>query len=204
MDYKRLSVMGTNCYLIWDEYTQNAACIDPGFAGRKIAKEIKNFGLHLQYIFLTHSHADHVSGIDDLCTELECSPVIFMSQTEQEYGEFPFKKVWGNKCKMKFWEEQTSVTLDSVKFKIVFTPGHSPGSVCIIADKCLFSGDLLTEKSIGRVDLFGGNADDMLESLKVIVAFPESLKVLPGHDSITTIGEIKRKNALLHSLLTCR
>lgn len=204
MNYKQISVMGTNCYLIWDEHTLNAVCIDPGYAGRKIAKEIKNLGLHLQHIFLTHSHADHVSGIDDLCTELEGSPVIFMSQTEQEYGEFPFKRFWGSKCKLKFWEEHASVILDSVKFKIVFTPGHSPGSVCIIADKCLFSGDLLTENSIGRVDLFGGNTDDMLESLKVIVTFPDSLKVLPEHDSITTIGEIKRKNALLHSLLICR
>lgn len=92
MNYKQISVMGTNCYLIWDEHTLNAVCIDLEYAGRKIAKEIKNLGLHLQYIFLTHSHADHVSGIDDLCTELEGSPVIFMSQTEQEYGEFPFKR----------------------------------------------------------------------------------------------------------------
>ena len=73
MKYKTIPVVGTNCYLFWDELTMNAVCIDPGFAGRKIAREIQLMGLKLYCIFLTHAHADHVSGIDDEDYGLFCS-----------------------------------------------------------------------------------------------------------------------------------
>ena len=63
MNYKQIPVMGTNCYLVWDEFTKNAVCIDPGFAGRKIAIDIQKFGLKLKSIFITHSHAYQVSMI---------------------------------------------------------------------------------------------------------------------------------------------
>ena len=92
MKYKIISVMGTNCYLFWDKMTKKAVCIDPGFSGRKIAREIQILGLTLNSIFITHSHADHVSGIDDMCSELEEIPVIYMSKAELKYEGFPFKK----------------------------------------------------------------------------------------------------------------
>ena len=82
MNYKQIPVIGTNCYLVWDEFTKNAVCIDPGFAGRKIAIDIQKFGLKLKSIFITHSHADHVSGIDDMCAAIETVPVIYMSKLE--------------------------------------------------------------------------------------------------------------------------
>ena len=68
--FKQIPVMGTNCYIFWDENSNNAVCIDPGFTGRKIAKEIQKLGLTLTSIFITHSHTDHVSGLDDMCAEL--------------------------------------------------------------------------------------------------------------------------------------
>lgn len=74
MKYKAIPVVGTNCYLFWDELTMN---IDPGFAGRKIAREIQLTGLKLYCIFLTHAHADHVSGIDDMCMALDEFPAIY-------------------------------------------------------------------------------------------------------------------------------
>lgn len=89
------SCHGTNCYLVWDEFTKNAVCIDPGFAGRKIAIDIQKFGLKLKSIFITHSHADHVSGIDDMCAAIETVPVIYMSKLEMMYEDFPFKKQGG-------------------------------------------------------------------------------------------------------------
>ena len=104
MKYEQIPVMGTNCYLFWDEPTKNAVCIDPGFAGRKIAKEIQKLGLTLTSIFITHSHTDHVSGLDDMCAELKDNPVVYMSEAELIYEEFPFKGRWGNNCSKRFWE----------------------------------------------------------------------------------------------------
>lgn len=201
MDYKRIFVMGTNCYLIWDEHTQNAVCIDPGFAGRKIAKEIKNLGLHLQYIFLTHSHADHVSGIDDMCAELKENPVVYMSETELRYDEFPFKGRWGNNCYKRFWEENSMVVIDSMKFRVIPMPGHSPGSVCISVDEYIISGDLISSTSIGRTDFAGSNVKSMIHSIEKILHFPDSMKVLPGHDDITTIKNIKEINPYVRRIL---
>lgn len=201
MDYKQIPVMGTNCYLIWDEHTQNAVCIDPGFAGRKIAKEIKSLSLHLQYIFLTHSHADHVSGIDDMCDEFDEIPVVYMSKAELMYEDFPFKKYWGCACPKRYWEEYSMVVVDSMKFRVIHTPGHSPGSVCIIVDKLLISGDLLSIDSIGRVDFIGSNAENMLSSLEKFLQLSDSLVVLPGHDVITTIKNIKDSNPYVKRIL---
>lgn len=201
MNFRQIPVMGTNCYLIWDEHTLNAVCIDPGYAGRKIAKEIKNLGLHLQYIFLTHSHADHVSGIDDMCNEFDENPVIYMSKAELLYEDFPFKKQWGFGCPRRYWEEHLMVVVDSMKFEVIHTPGHSLGSVCVIVDNLLISGDLLSIDSIGRVDFIGSNAEDMFSSLEKFLHHPDSLVVLPGHDVITTIKNIKNSNPYVKRIL---
>ena len=201
MKYEQITVMGTNCYLFWDELTKNAVCIDPGFAERKIAKKIQKLDLKLNSIFITHSHADHVSGVDDMCAEFEEIPVIYMSKAELMYEDFPFKKKWGRSCPKRFWEEYSTIVIDSMKFKVIPTPGHSPGSVCIAVDEYLISGDLLANDSIGRVDFIGSNVNDMIFSLEKVLQLPDSLLILPGHNVITTIKNIKNSNPYAKRIL---
>lgn len=195
------SCHGTNCYLVWDEFTKNAVCIDPGFAGRKIAMDIQKFNVKLKSIFITHSHADHVSGIDDMCAAIETVPVIYMSKLEMMYEDFPFKKQWGHSCHKRYWEEYSMVVIDSMQFKVIPTPGHSPGSVCIITNKYLISGDLLTNDSIGRTDFIGGNVNDMFFSLEKVLKLSDSLIVLPGHGAVTTMEKIKNCNPYVKRIL---
>lgn len=201
MKYEQIPVMGTNCYLFWDELTKNAVCIDPGFAGRKIAKKIQKLDLKLNSIFITHSHADHVSGVDDMCAEFEEIPVIYMSKAELMYEDFPFKKHWGGSYPKWFWEEYQTVVIDSMQFKVIPTPGHSPGSVCIIVNEYLISGDLISNTSIGRTDFTGSNVKEMILSLEKVLQLPDSMKVLPGHDDITTIEIIKNRNPYAKRIL---
>ena len=172
----------------------NAVCIDPGFAGRKSAREIQQMGLKRYCIFLTHAHADHVSGIDDMCMALDEFPAIYMSKAELMYEDFPFKKQWGSRCVKRFWEEYKTIVIDSMTFEIIPTPGHSPGAVCIAVDKYIISGDLLSENSIGRTDFMGGNERDMMVSLQKVLRLQLVLQVLPGHDVATTIEDIKNRN----------
>ena len=86
------------------------------------------------------------------------------------------------------------VVVDSLVFKVIHTPGHSPGSVCIIIDKYLVSGDLISGNSIGRTDLIGSNSNDMISSLGSFLRLPDSLIVLPGHGLVTSIKTIKDCN----------
>lgn len=201
MKYKTIPVVGTNCYLFWDELTMNAVCIDPGFAGRKIAREIQLMGLKLYCIFLTHAHADHVSGIDDMCMALDEFPAIYMSKAELMYEDFPFKKQWGSRCVKRFWEEYKTIVIDSMKFEVIHTPGHSPGAVCIAVDDYLISGDLFTNESIGRTDFIGCDVNNMVLSLKKVLRLSDSLKILPGHDVMTSIKNIKNKNHYVQLIL---
>lgn len=201
MKYRQIPVMGTNCYLFWDELTMNAVCIDPGFAGRRIAREIQLMGLKLYCIFLTHAHADHVSGIDDMCMELDEFPSIYMSKNELMYEDFPFKKQWGCSCVKRFWEEYKKIVIDSMEFEVIPAPGHSPGAVCIAVDDYIISGDLVTNESIGRTDFIGCDVNNMFLSLKKVLLLPDSLKILPGHDVITSIEIIKTKNPYAKQIL---
>ena len=199
--FKQIPAMGTNCYIFWDENSNNAVCIDPGFTGRKIAKEIQKLGLTLTSIFITHSHTDHVSGLDDMCAELKVNPVVYLSRAELRYEEFPFKGCWGNNCSKRFWEDNSMVVIDSMEFKVIPMPGHSPGSVCITVDEFIISGDLISNTSIGRTDFSGSNVKSMIHSIEKLLQFPDTMKVLPGHDNTTTIKNIKEINPYVRQIL---
>lgn len=93
------------------------------------------------------------------------------------------------------------VVIDSMNFKVIPMPGHSPGSVCITVDEYLISGDLISNTSIGRTDFTGSNVKDMILSLEKVLQFPDSMKVLPGHDVITTIKNIKESNPYVRRIL---
>ena len=146
-----------------------------------------------------YKRQDHVSGIDDMCAAIETVPVIYMSKLEMMYEDFPFKKQWGHSCHKRYWEEYSMVVIDSMQFKVIPTPGHLPGSVCIITNKYLISGDLLTNDSIGRTDFIGGNVNDMFFSLEKVLKLSDSLIVLPGHGAVTTMEKTKNCNCLLYT-----
>lgn len=136
-----------------------------------------------------------------MCAELKDNPVVYMSEAELIYEEFPFKGRWGNNCSKRFWEENSMVVIDSMKFKVIPMPGHSPGSVCITVDEYIISGDLILNTSIGRTDFAGSNVKSMIHSIEKLLQFPDSMKVLPGHDDTTTIKNIKERNPYLRRIL---
>lgn len=156
----------------------------------------------IEFYGLFHTHFYGVSSlskgdeiyIDDMCAAIETVPVIYMSKLEMMYEDFPFKKQWGHSCHKRYWEEYSMVVIDSMQFKVIPTPGHLPGSVCIITNKYLISGDLLTNDSIGRTDFIGGNVNDMFFSLEKVLKLSDSLIVLPGHGAVTTMEKIKNCN----------
>lgn len=174
----KVGFIGNICYIIWDKQTKEAAVIDPGFDGEKISSLIKNHGLRLKYIFLTHSHFDHVSAIPEL-----------KFTGKNKFGNNEFKVIMHEKEEnSKLADIQTKegdvFYLGKKKIEVIETPGHTKGSVCYLFDnKYLFTGDtMFSNGAYGRTDLSGGSEKDMKESLKKLMKLNEKIKVYPGHD----------------------
>ena len=192
----------TNCYIVWDENTKNAAVIDPGDDGAYLSDCLKKKDLSLQYILLTHGHYDHTGGVAELRETCGTEPVIYMS--EKDLGLRP---VFGEPAMLDpqwitDWKEGDIVTMDSITFHVIETPGHTPGSVCLICDDVIFSGDTLFQGSCGRTDFPGGSWDQMAASLKRLYELPGDYLVLSGHTGSTRLDRERKTNMFMRSSLS--
>jgi glyoxylase-like metal-dependent hydrolase (beta-lactamase superfamily II) len=171
----------TNCYVVIDDKSKEAVVIDPGDEGRKILPEIR--GLKVRYIILTHGHPDHFGAIDELSRATQ-APWLFNSDDS-----------WFLKPDEEL-KEGKEISFGEVSMKVMHTPGHSRGSICLYTAGYLFSGDTLFSEGHGRTDLPGGSMMEMKQSLKRLSELPDDTIVLPGHDEPTTILQEKERGTL--------
>jgi len=197
-----------NTYVVYDD-EKTAFIIDPGNSEPHEDKIIKDFisekKLQLKRLLLTHGHIDHILGNAfiyeeyGLTAEVHQADLFFLErlpQTAAMYGvearEFPMPKT--------FLKENGVVELGKYKFDCIFTPGHSPGSLCFFnrETKLLIGGDVLFFDSIGRTDLPLGDHATLINSIKEKL-FPlgDDVKVYPGHGPSTTIGHERQNNPFL-------
>ncbi|MFA5513621.1 MAG: MBL fold metallo-hydrolase [Sphaerochaetaceae bacterium] len=211
----QLGPLGTNCYLCI--VNSEVWVIDPGFEGEKIVSYCQNNNLAIEGIILTHYHWDHVLGIPPI---IEMNPKIPLYVHKNDSNSIGGEKnLLLSRLALavdsslqdrfiKMWEAlpKASVLLqdgDFIKkcdFKVIHTPGHSSGSICLYNAKSgiLFSGDTLFHSSIGRVDLPGGDAKAILPSIKSkLMVLPSETVVYPGHGEPTTIGNEAKNNPYL-------
>ena len=182
-----LGPLETNCYLLWDEQTMEAAVIDPGASGQKIADRLEQNGLMLRMILLTHAHFDHIGGLQQL-HELTGAPV-WVSKID---STDPAEMTHGRLIFTNTYEDGDELTLGHIKIHVIATPGHTPGGVCLLAGDWLFSGDTLFCGAFGRTDFPGGSMNEMVKSLKRLDTLPADTLVFPGHMQFTEIGEEQR------------
>ncbi len=202
IEVQQVGELMTNCYIVWDENTGNAAVIDPGDDGAYLADCLKKNNLTLQYILLTHGHYDHTGGVAELRQTCGTEPVIYMS--EKDLGLRP---VFGEPAVLEpqwitDWKEGDTVVMDSVTFQVLETPGHTPGSVCLVCDDVIFSGDTLFQGSCGRTDFPGGSWDQMAASLKRLYELPGDYLVLSGHTGSTRLDRERKTNMFMRSALS--
>ena len=194
-----------NTYVVYNDH-KNAFIIDPGNFSTEETRLLQNFieenGLKIQNILLTHAHIDHVLGLQT-AYNLYNVPVL-LHETEKEildrnpmdanrFGFF-FKPFEGE---IQFLKENEVLKLDEDEFKILHVPGHSPGHIAFNneAQKFVVSGDVLFEGSIGRTDLYKGNHEQLLESIRTkLFILDGDTKVYNGHGNPTTIGFEKDYN----------
>ena len=210
----------TNCYLIYDCKSKEAAIIDPGWRADTIINFIEENNLNLKYIFLTHGHTDHSFYVSDLKRQFPkvklCISRIDFNQMftqfqwfKDNYGQEFIEKERSNsehKAYIDFDPRSIGIPdifvdnnqlfkLGTTEIKTIYTPGHSPGEICYYTKNILFSGDVLLYRTVGGIHNQGSSGNDLIKSVrKLYEILPDSTIIYPGHGQISDIGSEKREN----------
>ena len=197
-----VGVYRVNCYVIADKNSMSAAVIDPGADFENIRDIIEDNGFDLKYIILTHAHGDHIGAINYLKDTY--NPKIVIHYLEKEILENPdynFSKQLGMNSVSSnadlMLHDGDTLELGDLKLEIMHTPGHTKGSMCILVNEIMFSGDTLFAGSMGRTDLYSGDSDRMKASLKKLKQLTINYTVLPGHGAATTLEYEKTSNPFM-------
>lgn len=194
-----------NSFLIFKEGTGKALLIDPGDEADRLMEPLAERGLELEAILLTHCHFDHIGAVAPIaratgapvyCPEIEV-PIL---ADVMAYVPWPGIGPYESYAADHTVAGGEHLSLAGFEIDVLFTPGHSPGHVTYSVPEAgaLFSGDVLFQGSVGRVDLPGGDWDTLLESIRMLVAtFPGETQVFPGHMGVTTLGTELQTNPFL-------
>jgi len=203
------SPFSENTYVIWDDETKETIIVDPGCSDESEENILTEFisanELTIKYLINTHCHIDHIFGCAFI--KEKYNPTFLIPE-----GDLPLlqnadkqAEMFGVEIKIppkpdQYLSEELVLTLNQSEIKFICTPGHTPGEFCIYLEKekILISGDVLFKESIGRTDLWGGNYDTLINSIKTkLLILPNEVKVYPGHGEETSIGEEKKNNPFL-------
>ncbi|OGU54046.1 MAG: hypothetical protein A2V66_08135 [Ignavibacteria bacterium RBG_13_36_8] len=210
----------TNCYLLYDMESKEGALFDVGDSIDSLESIIKEEGIKLKYIFITHCHPDHVYGVPavkkkypeaKVCfsrEEYECakiysawesnfdSSIVASIKKDPSFVElFNFDHTLVGKADIELTDNQI-YQLGKLEIKTFLSPGHSPGSICFYSEGILLSGDVLFYHTVGRTDLpKTGSKEDIVKSVRRLYSsLPDYTKVYPGHGQFTDIGSEKTEN----------
>ena len=199
-----LTPMETFCYILGDEATNNCALIDPAFETEKILDMVKKAGYRVTHLINTHSHSDHTAGNAKIIAATGARLLIH-SLDAKALGKMlnsTFSKMMGGKGSPEpdvLLGDGDIIHIGDSELKVIHTPGHTPGGICIYFDGNVFTGDTLFVEAVGRTDLPGGSIKTLMESIHTkIYTLPDETIVWPGHDygsmKHSTVGYEKEKN----------
>jgi hydroxyacylglutathione hydrolase len=194
----------SNCYVIWDAGTLDAAVIDPGGDKGRIRESVSSHGLRVEHVLLTHGHPDHYFVAGDLAREYGAEIGMHeadITQVEQglviaelfydvsSFVEFSPSKLLG---------DGDVLSLGQSSIEVTHTPGHSPGGLCFVTDAGVFCGDTIFAGSIGRTDFPGGSYEQIIASIKAkLLSMTDDTPLHPGHGPSTTVGRERATNPFL-------
>lgn len=202
--------------LLGCEETRRAVCVDPGEETDEIVGALERLGLELQAIALTHAHMDHVGGVAALKRARPGAAVLLHEADEPLYHALPEQPAllgipraeWGQygfdyeppPAVERHWLDGETYAVGSLGFRVLHCPGHTPGHVVLFepAERKVFVGDCLFAGSVGRTDLPGGSAEQLMDSIRnKILPLGDDVVVYSGHGPETTLGRERRANPFL-------
>jgi len=202
--------LGVNCYIVGDDKTREAIIVDPGGNARDIFDTLRREQLEPVAIVNTHAHFDHLIALTELREKtgvpfcLHVDEVKVLANTQLGAGFFGFAMPQPKPAD-RLLRDGDLVQFGASALKVLHTPGHSPGGICLLGDKFVIAGDTLFQSGIGRTDLPGGDYATLMASLRdKLLTLPDDTLVYPGHGEATTIGEERRLNPFLRPLATGR
>jgi hydroxyacylglutathione hydrolase len=201
-----LGPVRTNCYLMADTETCQAAVIDPAWDAKRILDAAQQRNWKIEQLWITHAHFDHIGAVKDLLRTLQPPPAAWLHPKElplwmNKGGAYTF----GLRLETGPWtgdelKDGQTMKLGRYTFKVIYTPGHTPGH-CLFhyrEEALLFSGDLLFKAAVGRTDLPGGDWEALVNSIQNrVYTLPDLTRVFSGHGEATTVGEEKRTNPFI-------
>lgn len=189
----------TNCYIIVDENTRETIVVDPAGNVDSIVEMLQVLNAKLKYIIITHCHGDHIGGVEELRNRCGGKVLIHRTDAEGLYKEEISLTYYIGMQQIHLeadsrLDDEDKIHLGNLEFKILHTPGHTAGSICIYCEeeKMLLSGDTLFRGTWGRTDLPTGSFEDIINSItKKLMILPEETIVYPGHGKSSLIKEEK-------------
>jgi hydroxyacylglutathione hydrolase len=196
-----------NCYLVVDEAAAECAIVDPGEEAGLILHKVAAAGAKPVAIWLTHAHIDHVLGVPRVAAETG-APVWLHAADRPLYDAVPEQAAWFGLAAPalpppdRSFSHGDTVRVGTLEFQVRHTPGHSRGSVSLVAPGVVLGGDVLFAGSIGRTDLPGGDFDTLIASIeRELLSLPDATIVYSGHGPETTVGRERRANPFLTGAL---
>ena len=192
METLPLGAYQTNCYIVYTDESPDCIVIDPGYEPDMVLLAIRRIQKNLAAILLTHGHFDHVGAVKILAADTDCRVYI-----HEDDLSLPGTLTAGPLYYTNTYGEGDILDIAGVTLRVLHTPGHTPGCVCLQVEDHLFTGDTLFRDSCGRTDLPGGNGAEIFKSLRRLAALPGDYRVLPGHGMASTLEEERKNNPFL-------
>jgi hydroxyacylglutathione hydrolase len=194
-----------NCFIAYDEDSLEAMVVDPGDEAEKIIMLIEARRLKVSSIVCTHAHFDHIGALRRLKEKTGAAVIMQKGDYEIYMRAGEQAALWGFQIEQPPEPDMYLVDGDEIgvgrsRFKVLHTPGHSPGGICLYGEGVIFTGDTIFAGSVGRTDFYGGSIAELKKSFSGIISLPPETRIFPGHGPLTTVKKEKETNFFVREL----